>query len=253
MLRRLAKWLPILAVVGICAATPISIDYTTGAPNANQGASMTYGVLTITARTGMTGSYDPLFGGGSAGTIYWGDLGDLDDPDCGQRTGPKCIGLGVQTAKAGGSKGISGEGGDQDEALVFSWTGGIPADQLKILLVGLNTGNKADILDLYLEWYPSNGSPSDKTVLPYDISGIATAPSWLDFSTIPGTAGMTLASVAVTARGGHFGVGGLWWDEGGGGGGGEEIPEPAAMFLVGAGMCVLALRARLTRIPSGRR
>jgi len=78
VLRRLAKWFSILAVAGICAATPISIDYTTGAPNANQGASMTYGVLTITARTTMTGTYDPLFGGGSAGTIYWGDLGDLD-------------------------------------------------------------------------------------------------------------------------------------------------------------------------------
>lgn len=238
-----------VASLPLCAS-PILIDWTTGAPNANQGLSMTSGALTITARTGMTGSYDPLFGGGSPGTIYWGDLGKLDDDtDCGGKNSPACIGLGVQTAdvdksgnlKPAGSKGISGDGGDADEALVFSWAGGIPADQLHILLVGLNgpdsKGKNGDVVWLFLEWYPSNGSGSDLTVLPYDISGILNAPSWLDVGSIAGTSGKTLASIAVTSREGHFGVGAIQWNE-------QVIPEPATILLSGLGLSLLALYRR---------
>lgn len=236
--------LAVLAVASLGLAGPI--DFGSGAPNANQGASMTSGALTITARTSMnTAGYDPLFGGGVAGSIYWGNLGVMDDPDCPSG----CIGLGVQRlSPVGGSLGISGDGGDQDEALVFTFAGGIEADTLKMTLVGLNLldekgkAGKEDILDLYLEWYPSNGVASDLTVLPYNISSIVNAPSVLDFATILGTTGKTLSSVAVTAQQGHFGVGGIEW--GGGGPPTEVVPEPATASLLGGGLILFAWALR---------
>jgi len=241
-------WL-LAAFTALLAATPITLDFVPGAPNSNIGASYLISgspTLTITARYKLPEPSDPIFGGGLAGTIYWGDLGDMVDPTaCGVTGKPAGIGLGVQKAGGGGSNGISGNGGDQNEALVFTWDGpGVPAGSIRLGLVGLNdVANKAtdvDIVALYLEFWPSNGSPSDVTINPYNFAAIAAAPSIVDFSSIvpPGMDTSFVRSISVAASQGHFGVDAQSY---------EEVPEPASWLGAAAGLLALAglRRARL--------
>lgn len=191
-------------------------------------------VLTITAKSGLGATDDPLFVSGKTGTIFWGNLGNLDagidcDPMGGIAAG--CVGLGVQSASGGGSKGISGEGGDADEALVFTFANppGVISQSVQLTLIGLNSsGMNTDQVDLYFEFLPVDPN-SDATIVNYSFSasnGVAV----VDFSTLSGVPNNTFGAFAVRATTGHFGVGGISF---------AEVPEPAFLGLLGAGLAGL--------------
>ena len=241
----LAFGLALLAVLSAGTLEATSIDFSTGAPGANMGSSLTFPsadpYLTITARSKMPDGTDPLFTSSYPGTIYWGDLGDLNDgTDC---SGGRCVGLGVQNATGGGSKGISGAGPDGNEALLFSWGAGssVAANTIKLLLIGINSGKDADVVDLFLEFYPVQGG-SD--VIRTSVSVPLGAPSWLDLSAPSlGIGSANTYGLAVVASSGHFGVGGISYES-------SAVPEPASLWLFGAGLGGILIR--LIRKP-GRR
>lgn len=240
-----------LFAVPVGAAT---IDWSSPASNGNLG--LVYVVnedLTITAKSGLADGDDPLFVSDKAGTVYLGnDLGGLD---VGGMTAN--AGLGVQNAAVdsmtgllnpGGSKGISGDGGDAREALIFTFTNpaGVDINSVSVNLVGLNyaidpmTGqptNNSDVIDLFLEFTPIE-NPSDQ----HRVAISFTTPTYLlDFSTL----GLTgdFGSFALEATSGHFGVNQLTYEPNTPS---EPIPEPATLLLLGSGLLPL-LRRRLKR------
>jgi hypothetical protein len=165
--------------------------------------------------------------------------------DC-KKDVPACVGLGVQTAPGvdkngnptppSGSKGISGDGGDADEALVFTFSNppGVDSGSVMLTLIGLNdTGMNNDVVSLYFEFTPIE-SPSDTIITPYQFSasqGMAT----VNFATLAGVPGHTFGSFAVRATEGHFGVGGIAFD---------PVPEPGFYGLLAAGIAGLYLVRR---------
>ena len=264
-LKRTSIWgLALLACIALAApASADSIDFSTTSPGAWSGAdrtridSLSFGtgssggpLLTITAWTNMSDStsVNPLVPGsaGHAGFIFWGKLGDLNDGSDGKNQ----VGLGVQdrildsngTYKEGGSKGISGGGEDQDEALIFTFASPFTkASSIKLTLVGINDGKNSDTLDLYLDFV----GPTSKTIVPVSISGILAAPSVLDFSTLGLQEDVSFGSFAVRANTGHFGVGGIEYTPNPAVTGPlTPVPEPGTMLLLGAGLAGLAAYGR---------
>jgi len=91
----------------------------------------------ITARTGI--DEDSPFdasAAGDVGTIYIDDHGS-----------DKWKGLGVQTLDGGGSKGISGKGGDQNEELIFTYDSAVRLDSISVLLGDIDFGDGLDDKD----------------------------------------------------------------------------------------------------------
>src|SRR4030066_837923 len=92
----------LLACFGAGSAWAGSIDFTTGwsgKDGSNVGTSMSYGSLTITAKSHLEFNDDPIFVADKAGTIYWGKLGTMN------ASGGDVYGLGVQNSGLGGRKG----------------------------------------------------------------------------------------------------------------------------------------------------
>jgi hypothetical protein len=202
-----------------------SLNFSDGVNHGNLGSSLAPNAdLTITAKSKLLLTDDPLFVTDKAGTVYWGDLGNLG-------TGERHVfGLGVQNAAKAGSKGISGGGPDANEALVFTFNSpGLIAQSVKLTLVGLNdSGKSADATNLFLEFSPVL-SPSDKV---YTAISFDTPTYVLDFSTLAGIAGNTFGSFAVVCTDGHFGVGGIEY---------SSVPVPPSLLLLGSGLVSLGL------------
>ena len=105
-------------VLALCAAVILAvqaqatlIDFTQlGLQQGNLGQSLVIDDISITALTHISSADS------DEGTIYL----------------HKNYGLGVQTLSGSGSTGISGKGADQDEALVFDFSGGIFASSLQL-------------------------------------------------------------------------------------------------------------------------
>ena len=220
----------------------VTLDFTQGS-SSNLGLSYAPDAyLTITARSGLALADDPLFVADHVGTVYKGVLGNLGVP--GKEV--SYSGLGVQDAGGtdrhgnptapSGSKGISGDGGNQNEALIFAFANppGVVAGSVRLNLVGLNTDGKAsDHIGLYLEFIPKE-SPSD-TILT-SISFFTTPTCLLDFGVLAGVAGHTFGSFAVVATTGHFGVARIEYAPVTP----SPVPLPTSGLLIGSGLMRLA-------------
>ena len=232
-------------------AETVTLDFTQGL-SSNLGFSYAPDAyLTITAKSGLALGDDPLvvaFVADHVGTVYKGVLGNLGV--AGKEV--SFSGLGVQNAGGtdrhgkptapGGSKGISGDGGDQNEALIFTFADppGVVASSVKLNLVGLNTLGKApDSIGLYLEFIPKE-SPSDKILTSISFT---TPTCLLDFGGLAGVAGHTFGSFAVVATTGHFGVAKIEYAPVPP----TLVPLPTSVLLIGSGLVRLAAYSRRKR------
>jgi hypothetical protein len=217
--------------------------------SSNRGTSLAFTIsgvtLTLTAKSTLGDAATDALADtdlNHVGTIFWGNLDDLGG-GCGGMSEPDCIGLGVQDKNKGGSKGISGDGGDANEALIFSFTGGtVDAFNTSITLIGLNcddmtgscTGGMTDFLDLNFEFLPVDpGTDLTKLHVSF-VDGCQ--PCVIDFNQFPQLQGQTFGSFAVLAEQGHFGVRGVTTP--------DAVPEPGTLVLLGVGLAGLGTVAR---------
>ena len=242
--RKCGSTVAMLVAVVLLYSVPVwgvTLDFTQGL-SSNLGFSYAPDAyLTITAKSGLALADDPLFVADHVGTVYKGVLGNLGVAG----KGVSFSGLGVQNAGGtdrhgkptapGGSKGISGDGGDQNEALIFTFADppGVVASSVKLNLVGLNTLGKApDSIGLYLEFIPKE-SPSDTILTSISFT---TPTCLLDFGGLAGVAGHTFGSFAVVATTGHFGVARIEYAPVPP----TLVPLPTSVLLIGSGLMRLA-------------
>jgi len=207
--------------LGLLAAPAwaFSVDFSTGftpAGGKNYGATLNAANsanyipadLTITARSGMVATDEPLTVVGKPGTVFWGLANDLVGKN-------DYSGLGVQDSGAGGSKGISGDvaKADKMEALIFTFANPLDVDSIKLTLAGVNDGDTA-VFHVKL-------SPELEYTFTVFSSDIVT----YDFSSFTGASG-NISQFAVEATSGHFIVSGLQYN----------VPVPPTVLLLGSGL-----------------
>jgi hypothetical protein len=159
--------------------------------------------------------------GSSAGTVYLG--GDS--------------GLGVKTLSGSGSKGISGGGGDQDEALIFDFAGGAPAgsivlglnsyedrDDEPVITMALSSGESLSFNKSHQNWSVALVSLGDKKAA-------------INLGSLVGQGfGGLVRSLTVMESKGHLYVNRLAAS--------SVVPEPSTIALLGLGSLILAYRRR---------
>jgi hypothetical protein len=150
-------------------------------------------------------------------------------------------GFGVQTTATGreaGSEGISGGGGDQDEALIFDFMQTVAASSISIglydysptkddtvLTLTLNNGNELSFSQSHQNWNSA-------------ITYLDKKKSTIDFGILLGEGfGGSAARVSVMEPTGHVYVNLL----------GATIPEPATMLLLCMGTLFLSKKPSLNR------
>ncbi|MDP6633741.1 MAG: PEP-CTERM sorting domain-containing protein [Phycisphaerae bacterium] len=196
----------------------------------------------MTARTGIDET-NPLVADatGLAGTVYI----DKDGK------GGKPRGTGVQTASGGGSKGISGGGGDRDEELIFTYDQPVYISGVTIRLGDIEFGAPGVVdKDDPVIFLQTVGSPTFNVTLTE--SDIFAAFSYIgdpgnkygevDFNSFITSAGLNqnagLIAFSVRETNGHLYVNGV------SSGGGNVVPEPATLAVLACGGMVLVRRRR---------
>jgi hypothetical protein len=187
-----------------------------GLKSGNYGVSLVIdNFLSVSSLTSITPE------GSSAGTVYLG--GDS--------------GLGVKTLSGSGSKGISGGGGDQDEALIFNFAGGAPAgsivvglndyedkDDDPVITVALSSGESLSFNESHQSWNIALVSLGDKKAA-------------VNLGSLVGQGfGGLVRSLTVMEPEGHLYVNRLAAL--------SVVPEPATIALLGFGSLVLVYRRR---------
>ena len=210
-------------------ATPVFEDFAALGNIGNQGTSYIVNPdLTLEARTSLedgslSGSGDSLTGG-DEGTVFIGELSkqnaDENVFNCPALVDENC-GAGAQNNEnpdPGGSQGISGEGGDKDESLIFDFTSSdTTADSIIMGLIGLNcldgtTGTKCDkndIISLTIEF--SDAAAQIIASVNGDISATPDGLGSLDFAVLT-LNGTKVDRFAIRVLEGHFGVTGIEYE-----------------------------------------
>lgn len=236
-----------MGVVPAHAGVVVSLNFTTGYvtgtcpisgddDDCNRGTSLVLGdpAVVITARTTTGNIANPaapgdIFSAGSAGIVYWGDMGNLGDT-CVSPSKAECPGLGVRNASGGGSEGISGGGKDQDELIVFNWDPMLQVSPSSIILTLQGFKAKDDETWVYLEFASNTNPAGPDYVFKWEnlTSGLT-----LNFSTIAGLpSGQFVTKLGVLENAGHIGIAGLTY---------EAVPEPAAFVLTGIPLLALGM------------
>jgi hypothetical protein len=195
----------------------------------------------ITARTNID-ELAPLVpdATGLAGTVYI-------DKD---KKGGKVHGAGVQTASGGGSKGISGGGGDRDEELIFTYDQAVYLSGVSIRLGDIEFGNGVGDKDDPVIFLKTAGSQVFDVILTE--ADIATGFTQIgaadkkygqvDFNSFIATAELNddtaIVAFAVRETNGHLYVNGV------SNANGNVVPEPATMALLAFGGMMIASRRR---------
>lgn len=144
-------------------------------------------------------------------------------------------GLGVKTLSGSGSKGISGGGGNQDEALIFDFAEGVPAgsivlglnsyedrDDEPVITMTLSSGESLSFNKSHQSWNAALASLGDKKVA-------------INLGLLVGQGfGGLVSSLTVMESQGHLYVNSLAASSG--------VPEPATIALLGLGSLILACR-----------
>ena len=231
------------------AATAVSIDFTTMTPFGNKGNSVVVNSdLTLFARTHIPDG-DSSLTGGMPGTIFIGKLGSQGAGNVFNCPDPKKknCGVGVQNSNTGGSKGISGEGGDQDESLIFDFASpGVIGSSAIVHLIGLNglnitadSDNNNDVISLMIDYFDA----PDQVFASVNSSIISSGSlGTLNFSALS-LSGSMIDQFAVRASEGHFGVTAIDYT--------TQVPEPSTLLLLGAGLAGIGIfRKRIKRAHS---
>ena len=209
----------LLILSGTCPGTLLSLTNTDlGLDKGNYGTSLEIDIITLTALTGINGLNS------QQGTIY---IVNHDK------------GIGVQNTNVSGSKGISGKGGNGDEALVFNFNIGVSADSLAVGLNKYERNHNNTTLTLLLSdnreisfdkshsnWLASLTSLGKKKVS-VDIGKLLEA----DFSG-------RVTRLTVTETNAHLYVNSIAYGDV------THVPEPSTIFILAAGAFIFFATAK---------
>lgn len=178
--------------------------------------------FTITARSSIdnTRALDPN-AAGFPGTVY------ID-----------AKGAGTQTSSKGGSKGISGGGGDKDEELIFTYDAPVALDSIVLALADIEFGNGMGDKDdpiIYLSLAGSGqfGVRVDENDILAAFMPNGDKKGEVDFSSFSSLAGdIAIDAFNIRETNDHIYVTGV--SEG------TPVPEPATMLLLSSGLVGLA-------------
>lgn len=191
----------------------------------------------ITARTGID-EYSPLdpSASGAVGTVYI-----EKDGKNGKRKG-----AGVQTADAGGSKGISGGGPARDEELIFTYDEDVYLNSISIQLGDIDFGNQgvaSDKDDPVIFLQTAGSATFDVAIGEADIYAAfsyigdpGNKYGEVDFNSFTSLAGLSndtvISAFAVRETNDHIYVNGA------------TVPEPATLGLLAFGGSLVLIRRR---------
>ena len=199
----------------------------------------------LTARTGVDETQPTTADAtGLAGTIY------IEKAD---KKG-KLRGAGVQTASGGGSKGISGGGGDRDEELIFTYDQAVYVNSVSIMLTDIEfgdlskSGSKEGKDDPVIFLQTAGSNSFNITVTESDILGAFSyignskdkvgVVNFNNFISSMSLAEDTaLVAFKIRETNGHLYVNGMSTGD-------TAVPEPATMSLLACGGLVLLKRKR---------